>query len=193
MQLNPRFTRKGTDRFPDFRKPIPVGFFSVNAQRQYDPSPINCKYVKSPANGQQRKHFDLNHGYENVCRKPESANNEKLDHLLRFIQTNWNRLLRRSVNKNEHEARLETDFVCFRGLLRQLMCTPYEDNDPWCILSTRFGGTIYLCALETDSTKRDRQSRTDNVKRILSYGFKFEQFMMAGKEQFLFIIITYLS
>lgn len=176
--LYPRRTRM-SESFPNFQKPFPIGYFSVDAERQYVPNGMNCKYVKYPQKSQQI-HFDLNHGYENVQRKPESSIDEKLDHLLKYIQANVTRLICAS-DSDKLSRRLSTDFVCFRGLLRLLMCTPYEDKDGWCILATRFGDTIYLCALETDQARRERETRPESMKRILSYGFKFEQYIMTGK------------
>ena len=46
--------------------------------------------------------------------------------------------------------------VCFRGLLTQLMCTPYENREGWRVLAVRHRGTIYLHKDETEEAKRQR-------------------------------------
>lgn len=163
-------------QFPSYKKPNIVGYFSVDGDRNYMPTGINCKYVKMPKPG-TRVQFDLNEGYQRVIKKPPSAANEKLDHLLTFISQNLSKL---TSHDDTTVQKLTADIVCFRGLLRLLMCTPYEDKDGWSILASRYQGTIYLCAHETDENRQNRESQTDQLKKILSYGFKFEQYMMSG-------------
>lgn len=145
----------------------------MDGDRNYIPTAVNCKYVKMPKAGTPVQ-FDLNKGYHLAIKKPPSATEEKLDHLLMFISQNLSNL------RNHDELKLTADIVCFRGLLRLLMCTPYEDKDGWSILASRYQGTIYLCAYETAENRQNRESQTDQLKKILSYGFKFEQYMMSG-------------
>lgn len=174
--INPANTRD-PQKFPDFSKPCIVGHFSVDKDRQYIPSSTNLQYITN-TNVHEPVKYDLNHGYENVVRKPANCVDEKLKHLLMFISQNVNLL------KNEHEdpmKLLSVDVVCFRGLLRLIMCTPYESREPWTILATKYRGTIYLCAQETEKSKRERLTQNETTKRILSYGFKFEQYMMSSK------------
>ena len=42
-------------------------------------------------------------------------------------------------------------------------------------------GTIYLCAFDTEQKVADRQRETPRQKAMSSWGYKFEQFMMAGQ------------
>lgn len=182
--LSPRDTQNPT-RFPSISQPKIIGSFSLNDNRQYLPDARNCKYVYKNYNS-DRVHYDLNEGIENVIRKPDSCSDEKLTHLLEFIGRNKQKLR----NSNSKDKVLSTDFVCFRGLLRLIMCTPYEHRDPWIILATKFKGTIYLCAQETEKQIQERLNRTDVSKQILSYGFKFEQFILTGMQfTFLYIIL----
>ncbi len=44
---------------------------------------------------------------------------------------------------------LNTDFVCFRGCLTTLMCTPFEPREDWRVAAVKFRGTIYLHKEET--------------------------------------------
>lgn len=175
--LTPRDT-KTPKKFPDISKPEIVGYFSVNKERCYIPDARNCKYIKRTVFDRQQK-LDLNDGYEKVVHKPDNCVEEKINHLLRFIVRNLDKFQAKSSDEFNEEV-LSINVVCFRGLLRLLMCTPYEYRDNWSILATKYKGTIYLCALETDERKSQRQNESSEMKRILSYGFKFEQYMMSG-------------
>lgn len=166
--------------FPSFSPPTIIGSFSLDGNRVYIPDTRNCKYVRKNDLGNPL-HLDLNKGYENVIRKSSQCENENLDHLLRFIIENMPKLVHSKDSTASQRKSLNVDFVCFRGLLRLVMCTPYENRDSWIILATKFNGTIYLCALETDEKKHERLNMTESTKKILSYGFKFEQYMLTGK------------
>lgn len=173
--------------FPNITKPTIVGCFSLDEHRKYVAGTKNCKYVVV-VDPKQRVKFDLNHGYENVIQKNEDID-EKLTHVLTFIAQNMPKLL--APNANEHTRKLlAADVVCFRGLLRLLMCTPYEQRENWIILAVKYRGTIYLCAEETEKHRKERRNRNATSKRILSYGFKFEQFMMSGRYKSKYIYMT---
>lgn len=182
--LAPRDTEEPRN-FPSISQPKIVGSFSLNSVRQYLPDKRNCKYVYK--NYRNHRPFDLNAGIEQVVRKPESCANEKITHLLEFIVRNKQQLKGQNSRTNGSDGTdssaniLSADFVCFRGLLRTVMCTPYEFRDGWIILVTKYKGTIYLCAEETAKQKFERENVSEQMKRILSYGFKFEQFIMTGK------------
>jgi RAT1-interacting protein len=75
---------------------------------------------------------------------------------------------------------MPVDFVCYRGLLTMLMCTPYEKDDDWIICATKWKGTIFLCARETDKKRLYREQMTDKQKQFMSWGYKFEQYMSSG-------------
>lgn len=179
--LTPQNT-KNPSHFPSISEPKIIGFFSVNGNRQYLPDARNCKYVYKNCQS-DRVNYDLNEGIENVIRKPDSCADEKINHLLEFISRNKETLKEvTSPVENVNQRRfLSSDFVCFRGLLRLIMCTPYERRDGWIILATKYKGTIYLCAHETQKHAKERLNQNDTMKRILSYGFKFEQFILTGK------------
>lgn len=170
--------------FPSFSVPKIIGSFSLDANRSYISDARNCKYLRKP--NQSPLHLDLNEGYEHAVHKTNHSDDEKLDHILRFILKNKSNLedsivFPQDTKANIQHKKINVDFVCYRGLLRIIMCTPYENRDPWIILASKFKGTIYLCALETEHKKLERVSATDNTKRILSYGYKFEQYMLTGK------------
>lgn len=176
--LSPENTRVPS-QFPSFSQPKIVGSFSVNENRQYLPDARNCKYVYKNYQT-DRTNYNLNEGMEHVIRKPESASAEKLNHLLEFIVRNKQKLRRVPSEESDKNGVLAADIVCFRGLLRLIMCSPYERRDAWIILATKYKGTIYLCALDTEKQLKERLNVTDAMKRIFSYGFKFEQFILSG-------------
>lgn len=182
--LSPRAFREPKN-FPSFSAPKIIGSFNLDENRTYSAGTRNCKYLRKKGLDNP-VHLDLNKGYENVIHKSAQCDNEKLDHILRFITENMHKL----ENFAEHvdgkrpmdqKKKINVDFVCFRGLLRLLMCTPYENRDPWIILASKFMGTIYLCAYETEQKQAERINTSDSSRRILSYGFKFEQYMLTGK------------
>lgn len=174
--------------FPNISKPQIIGHFSIDGNRSYHPDARYCRYVNRTLFKRYRK-LDLNEGYENVVRKPESSTGEKIDHLLFFIQKNLQTLKCKDLREMDNRF-LATNFVCFRGLLRLLMCSPYEYKDNWSILATKYRSTIYLCALETAEKRSQRENETDENKRILSYGFKFEQFLMSGRYLMLLVLVA---
>ena len=127
-------------------------------------------------------------------KKPASAQNEKIDRLLEWILHNKNVFqVQGSPTKPEsggskptEEAAvkldtLSTDFVCFRGLLTALMCTPYERRDGWEFNAVKFKNTIYLCAVETEQKRAQRQNETQRQRDMCSWGYKFEQYVLSDQ------------
>lgn len=171
--VDPQKTRP-PEKFPSFSRPKIVGHFSLDENHDYYDDTRNCRFVwRDWKNSEIR--FDLNEGYEQVVRKQEI--DEKLNHLLIFIAKNRPKLFGNETQKSR------IDFVCFRGLLRLLMCSPYERqaSSAWIILATKFNGTIYLCERKTDDAVRRRMNETADQKRFCSFGYKFEQCLMTGE------------
>ena len=127
-------------------------------------------------------------------KKPASAQNEKIDRLLEWILHNKNVFqVHGSPTKPESGGSkpveeesvkldtLSTDFVCFRGLLTALMCTPYERRDGWEFNAVKFKNTIYLCAVETEQKRAQRQNETQRQRDMCSWGYKFEQYVLSDQ------------
>lgn len=121
----------------------------------------NLKYLAIPS----KVNFNLNLGDDKYVPKPDSCSNEKIKHLLTFI-------------KNQQQT-LSFDFVCFRGLLRLLMSTPYDQRESWIVLATKFKGCIFLCAEETPQKQAQKQRETERDKKFMRYGFKFESYILS--------------
>lgn len=162
-------------RFPIFAKPEPVGFFSINTERLYEGNAKNLSYYKPP----NKFPLDLNIGIQNRISKDEDALNERLDNMLTFIWNNKRKLLLPITPETIAMPRIGSEFVCFRGLLRLLMCTPYERNEDWCILVTRYEGSIYLIKKETEAEKQKKANETEQMKIFGAYGYKFEQYCLS--------------
>ncbi|KAJ8872071.1 hypothetical protein PR048_025672 [Dryococelus australis] len=71
------------------------------------------------------------------------------------------------------------DFVSWRGLLSKILSTPYENFDGWIICASRWKGTIYLCAKETEEQRQKRAQQTEDQKKYMMWGRKFEQYLLA--------------
>lgn len=180
-QLRPNFRNYDRNQQrKSISKPFIIGYFSVDQNRLFIPDESNCKYLKLPPKDEPIR-FNLNEGYELVQHKPESANKEKLDHILKFILLNLKKLVAVNANRKSADKFLNFDIICFRGKLRMLMCTPYEFRDGWTLIATKWKGNIYLCELKTEKDVLKQQTETEQSKKICSYGFKFEQFVMSGK------------
>lgn len=75
---------------------------------------------------------------------------------------------------------LHTDFICWRGLLTKLLCTPYENRDDWLVAITKFNNTIYMCEFETEQRKKNEAEMTGRQDEMCCWGWKFEQYIRAG-------------
>lgn len=162
-----------TGNFPKFSQPKQLGTFSIDGQREFVNDDRNVKFYKEPFE-LNMVHYNLSKGYEMAILKNEEIN-EKLDSMLKWILTNRDKVVRKSVSQNQY--RLSYDFVCFRGLLTTLTCSPYEHREGWIICATKFRGTIYLCAFETQEKKKRRQHATDKDKLAMFWGRKFEHYV----------------
>uniref|UniRef100_A0A182K164 Decapping nuclease n=1 Tax=Anopheles christyi TaxID=43041 RepID=A0A182K164_9DIPT len=173
---DPRQKARQSKPFPTVTKPSLVGFFSLNQERQYDASAAQLKYLTLPSGPLTDLHLDLNEGFELHQPKPNSAKEERIDMLLTFIrQTNPRELW---IPNEKGQLRLKHNFVCFRGLLRLLSCTPYDWKTPWIVQAVRYRGTIYLCEKVTPEKEESIRNETEQQKRFCYYGFKFEQHIL---------------
>jgi len=84
---------------------------------------------------------------------------------------------------------LESEFVCFRGILTLIMQTPYERKDRWVIAASKFQDTIYLWELqELYASVRDN-ANDPRAREISLWGVKFEQYLCAGNMLLLLIFL----
>ncbi|XP_017485355.1 PREDICTED: decapping nuclease DXO homolog [Rhagoletis zephyria] len=177
--LRVRPNRGETLPFPQFEKPRPIGYFSVvgGTLREYEPSAQQLRYYKPPA--AKKFPLDLNEGLHLAIKKPESVYDEGLDHIFKFIFDHRDRLTKPLTASETSQRSLNAEFVCWRGLLRLLMSTPYEFRSDWSIVVTRFNGTFYLRKRDTEQEKFQRAQETEQQRVFASWGFKFEQYCLS--------------
>jgi len=198
-KVYPTFAIRPSDRFkrtdtPTLRHPLFIGEFSLDTNREFHHDKRNLGFVSvdwDPAKAKQVS-FDLNTRMDQVKRSSDHRRNaEKLDTILHWILLNRYKF---AVSQQpdptgrtkppasvDHITCLSTDFVCFRGLLRDLMCAPYQ-RDGFIIRATRWRRTIYLCAIDTPEKIRENENRSESQKKMCSWGHKFEQFMIEGED-----------
>ena len=77
---------------------------------------------------------------------------------------------------------LNTDFVCWRGLMTRLLCTPYENRDSWKIAVTKFKNTLFMCEFETEQKVQHQSRMSAREKEMTYWGYKFEQYLTSGND-----------
>uniref|UniRef100_A0A182LV93 Decapping nuclease n=1 Tax=Anopheles culicifacies TaxID=139723 RepID=A0A182LV93_9DIPT len=174
---DPRHPARQSKAFPTITKPNLVGFFSLNHDRRYDPSARQLKYLTLPPEPRTELCLDLNEGFEIHRPKATSAKEEKIDMLLNFIRQ-AERPRELWTTTEQGQLKLKYGFVCFRGLLRMISCTPYDWKTPWIVQAIRYRGTIYLCEKPTQEKLAAERNETEQQKRFCYYGFKFEQHIL---------------
>lgn len=160
---------------PVFKPPHIVACFSIDADRKCFPNDRSQLFFVRPCPASDDPvHLNLGDGYENVIKKTKTGRyGEKLDTLLSVIVDDFSKYR----NIEFEQKVLRADVVCWRGLLRQIMITPFEEKVGLNVLATRFKGTVYLIAWKSDKqVALEDEQDTPELRRISSYGFKFEQY-----------------
>ncbi|XP_067673650.1 decapping and exoribonuclease protein-like isoform X2 [Haliotis asinina] len=175
--------------FPFFRIPEEYGYFSQDCGRQFCSDKSQMRFYVPPAS-MNRVKYDLTRGYSNLIRKDENKK-EYLDDLLKWVVENKKKfqVIPRQTKDSDEDIHpqkcvtsLNTDFVCWRGLLTKLLCTPYENRDGWIIAITLFRGTYYLCEFETEEKRHERETTTERQDQMCYWGWKFEQYLTSTVE-----------
>lgn len=156
---------KPSATFPPFAQPMVVSYFSLDQDRRFAPDLTQLRYMHLPREAESLG-WDLNHGIDKVQRSDHAKSNERIDNLLRGV-------LASGLAVSPEVASI----MCLRGLLTKIMTTPYEQNQGWEILVSKFRGVLFLCAQETPEQRRERMSRDEAQQRFCHWGFKFEQYM----------------
>ncbi|RWS13483.1 protein Dom3Z-like protein [Dinothrombium tinctorium] len=162
------------------RKPANIGCYSLEAKntqtKSYSEDLTQLRYLYLPT--EDCFCFDLNDGY-NECIHWGEPDSEGLSHMFKWILNNRSKF--KLANEKQAGQSLNTDFVCFRGLIAQIMSTPYERNEDWCIHATKFNGTIYLINKVTERKKAVEANRDDSCNRACFAGFRFEHYICTKK------------
>ncbi|XP_056019700.1 decapping and exoribonuclease protein-like isoform X2 [Ostrea edulis] len=184
LHTRPIYLFKGTGNFPNFRQPSEIGCLSLDIQRNFYNDKSQLKHYVRPRDVDNVR-FDLTKGYHNFIQKDENAV-EFINDILKWICCNREKFLLENEKKKSKEEKekirnLHTDFVCWRGLLTKLLCTPYENRDGWLIAVSLYQGTYYMCEFDTASRKRQKDEMSDRQKEMAYWGWKFEQYVTADK------------
>ncbi|OWF40092.1 decapping and exoribonuclease protein-like [Mizuhopecten yessoensis] len=171
--------------FPYFRRPTEIGSFSQDSTRQFVSSRQQMKYYIPPEDPNDVC-FDLKIGYKDYIRKDESKP-DLLDDLLRWIISNPSVFAVKSDKTKEQTENnipqgINTDFVCWRGLLTRLLCTPSQTSEGWKIAIIRFRDTFFLCEFDTKKNAEFKKNRTGKQDEMCYWGWKFEQYVTAGTQ-----------
>ncbi|CAG5120107.1 unnamed protein product [Candidula unifasciata] len=182
--------------FPYFREPVENGCFSLDARRQFRHDSSQLRVFSPPADW-KRCLFDLRSGYGDMIKRDETKK-EYLDDLLRWIMCNKHKFMSRQKLETTSDSKtlkhgteqadipnvfdsLNTDFICWRGLLTRLLCIPYENREDLLVAVVRFRGTYFMCEFDTERKKQEVQERTPKQEEMCAWGFKFEQYVTADK------------
>ncbi|KAG0030926.1 hypothetical protein BGZ81_002066 [Podila clonocystis] len=77
--------------------------------------------------------------------------------------------------KQRHRASMtRADFVCYRGILTKIMCTPYTRNEPWELGATLYKGSIYIEEHVTDEKRQSAGGSSERHKLMSYWGYRFE-------------------
>ncbi len=171
------------ENFPNLQMPKAVGSFSLDIRRNYRSDFSELKYLALPEEslsepGHYEVEFDLTKGVNEVVEKDEDSIKQKmLDDMLTWILEERSKENLSIVDPHKPLRPLQIEFVCFRGLITMLLTTPYESQDSWKIVASKFQDTIYLWQL------KEQRRKTGNTRQqqIPIWGFKFEQYLCAGK------------
>ncbi|XP_046462043.1 decapping and exoribonuclease protein-like [Daphnia pulex] len=173
--------------FPTFEMPKAVGTFSLDIHRKYHSDFSELRYLTFdiPESGSCKVKFDLRKGISDAIDKDqESIKQKMLDDMLTWILQERKADNGLIVDLQQPLRPLLTEFVCFRGLLTALIFTPYENQEGWKILATKFQNTIYLWQIKEQRENGNNFSRNPrNAKRMQEmtmWGFKFEQYLCSA-------------
>ncbi|XP_075228083.1 decapping and exoribonuclease protein-like [Lycorma delicatula] len=147
-----------------------IGYFSVNGNKEYRSDGSQLKYIYYLSKKDEEKvSFNLNHMSDLTVKKDDTNKTwNKLDHMFKWIGLNSSRLL--PID--------DLLFLTYRGNLTTVMCSPYENNDDWTICARMCDGIVYLNSFETDNDILKSANVSDFQKKCMSWGFKFEQFVL---------------
>ncbi|KAL7024513.1 hypothetical protein ACKWTF_013074 [Chironomus riparius] len=110
-----------------------IGAYSLDGDRKYKNEMSGLKYLKIP--DLIKNHINLNEAdYKDKAKNYDTL--ERIKQMTSFILDNPE-----SAVKNK---KIDADFVCFRGALKNLMTTPYNKNPNWILKAVKLKSTIYF-------------------------------------------------
>eukprot|EP00112_Aurelia_sp_Birch-Aquarium-sp1_P006368 Seg1704.5_Seg1704.6 transcript_id=Seg1704.5_Seg1704.6/GoldUCD/mRNA.D3Y31 product="Decapping and exoribonuclease protein" protein_id=Seg1704.5_Seg1704.6/GoldUCD/D3Y31 len=165
-----RFNKK----FPYFRQPTEIGALSVDIKRVFHDSRDKLREYVPPSSTPIK--FDLKRGFDTFVARDEDVP-ERLDHMLQWINLHRNVFRLPTEEESKVSKSINTDFVTWRGHLVKILCTPYEDREPWRMDMCKHNGTIYISEVETEMKREQRLNETQRQKEMCYWGYSFEGYM----------------
>ncbi|KAG0267511.1 hypothetical protein BG011_004545 [Mortierella polycephala] len=141
VPLENQFQVQPLDRFKvkcaPFQQPVEIGSFSYDEERNFLMDDSQLKYYFPP---DLTKPNNLSVNYDKYIARSMKVD-EHIDAILDALIC-----IREQELKDEAEqsrpSMTKADFVCYRGILTKIMCTPYARNDPWELGATLHKGTM---------------------------------------------------
>ncbi|XP_064651593.1 decapping and exoribonuclease protein-like [Lineus longissimus] len=175
-----------SQNFPFFREPREVGCFCLDESRQYHNDNHLLKFYRPPSNT-KNLHLDLRLGYDTFIKQDDAGKiSSPIDDLLRWIRDHPNKFLPPTITDAaspdaRNRGKIFTDFICWRGLLTKLLCTPFEEREGWIVSVVKFHDTYYMCEYETQERIDERNNTSQRQEEMSYWGYKFEQYVVASK------------
>ncbi|KAK7482519.1 hypothetical protein BaRGS_00026230 [Batillaria attramentaria] len=158
-----------------------VGRFSMDRDRKFHNDERMMRYYVKPS--AEVPGFALRDGYE-TWTTPEDEK-DHINEMLMWVIHNKEKF--QEQPSEDGIVSLNTDFVCKRGLLARVMCTPYENNEELAIAVTKFRGTYFMCEISTvllspeEELEELSEEEAKELRQLLYGGYKFEQYVTADK------------
>ncbi|KAF9186651.1 hypothetical protein BGZ51_001839 [Haplosporangium sp. Z 767] len=171
-----QFQVQPLDRFKvkcaPFQQPVEIGSFSYDENRNFLMDDSQLKYYFPP---DLTKPNNLSVNYDKYIMRNMKVD-EHIDALLDALICIREQELKDEATQT-HRPEVEqsrpsmtkADFVCYRGILTKIMCTPYTRNEPW-----ELGATLYK--EEHISAEMLKNAAGTNARhKLMSYwGYRFE-------------------
>ncbi|XP_070394410.1 decapping and exoribonuclease protein-like [Dermacentor albipictus] len=173
---------------PQYSEPQEVGIYSlVGAGGSYASGNVHGKYLCMPPRT-SNLNWDLDAGFADVARF-ERNETPTMDTLLHWILENKRAFSSAAVEAARGDVRSPragekcVPFVCRRGGLHSVLCTPYDRPNDWLVGATQHRGVVYLRAFDTEAWMEQLKQRStgNSVDHFTYWGHKFEQYMTSER------------
>ncbi|XP_012264501.2 decapping and exoribonuclease protein-like [Athalia rosae] len=158
--------------FPHFGRPKVIGYFSLDENKKFMPNAAQLRYLVRSSD--ITTELDLKQGYH-LCKQLTTADEQGLESLLRWILLNTPKIRA----DQESDRWLQPHFVCFRGLLTTICCTPFERQEGWIFSASKWRGTIYLNRFLTEEAQHAKNNYPESLLQFMAWGYKFEQYLLS--------------
>lgn len=154
------------------RRPREITYFSYDEDHKYRQDDSSLRYYYPPS-----LPTDLSKGFD-TFRQLDDSGDDHLDGLLRAL----------IHYESEKRAKLDTDFITWRGMMTKIMIVPFSHLDSWEMNATKFQDTLYI--EENHMSKiasRNEQYSAGAVRGAMSqdlmsyWGYRFESVSLLDK------------